>query len=900
MSPPQTRRMTRNVTKHVRNKAKLVAKGYTQEERIDYDEVFALVARIEAIRLFLAYASFKDFIVYQMDVKSALLYGKIQEEVYVCQPLGFKDPKFPDRVYKVEKALYGLHQAPRAWYETLSTYLLENGFQRGKIDKTLFIKRIKGDIILVQVYVDDIIFGATKKELCTEFKKLMHKKFQIGSMGELTFFLGIQVMKKEDRIFISQDKYVDEILKKFGFSTMKTTSTPIETSKPLLKNPEAKDVDVYLYRLMIGSLMYLTASRPDIIYLKGQPKLGLWYPKDLPFDLKAYNDSDYASASLDKKSTTGVEGEGSGQPIEPQHTPTTASPYHIEPIPNVASSSHPKKTKKHRKTKIKATKISQSSGLTILGADETVHEERRDSMERAATTTASLDAEQDSGNIIRTQSMAILNKPSPQGTGLGSGPRRQETILGGAAAQTREYKDCVDLETTNLKKRVKSLGDQEDASNHGRNMAKFDQDEGIFFPENVETQGRYGHDLEVNTASTSITTANINITTAEPVTTASVPVTTAGVSVSTAEPSNPPTITTLMEDEDLIIAQTLMEMKSEKSKEKSKEKKNQLQAELEKEARSARQREEEANVALIEEWDNMKAMMDADYELCARLQAEEQRELTIKERSKLFVELMDKRKKHFAKLRAKEIRRKPPTKAQKRNQMCTYLKNMAGFTHNQLKNKSFEEIQKAFDKTMSWINSFVPIDYEVVEGSGKKAKSSGKEAVSKKRTEIVPKDDEAVNVESLATKYPIVDWKTHILAEVKMYYEIIRADGSTKYYRIFSAMLDDFNRQDVLDLYRLVKERFETTSLEGYDRLLLRDLITLFELKNKYPLTQEMLSRMLSRRLEVDHESEMAFELLRFTISQGRIVGIKRHLNDVEVTAARYGVTTATYSYYYW
>nr|GEY39062.1 hypothetical protein [Tanacetum cinerariifolium] len=177
----------------VRNKARLVAQGYTQEEGIDYDEVFALVARIEAIRIFFAYASFKDFIVYQMDVKSAFLYEKIEEEVYVCQPPGFKDPEFLDRVYKVEKALYGLHQAPRAWYETLSTYLLDNGFHKGQIDKTLFIKRFKSNILLVQVYVDDIIFGSTRKKLCTEYEKLMHKKFQMSFMGELTFFLGLQV-----------------------------------------------------------------------------------------------------------------------------------------------------------------------------------------------------------------------------------------------------------------------------------------------------------------------------------------------------------------------------------------------------------------------------------------------------------------------------------------------------------------------------------------------------------------------------------------------------------------------------------------------------------------------------------------------------------------------------------
>ncbi|GKD88467.1 putative ribonuclease H-like domain-containing protein, partial [Tanacetum coccineum] len=220
----------------IRNKARLVAQGYTQKEGINYDEVFALVARIEAIRLFLAYASFKDFVVYQMDVKSAFLYGKIEEEVYVCQPPVFKDLEFPNRVYKIEKALYGLNQAPRAWYETLSTYLLDNGFQRGIIDKTLFIKKVKGDIILVQVYIDDIIFGSIKKNLCTEFKKLMHKKFQMSSMGELTFFLGLQVTQKNDGVFINQDKYVDEILKKFGFSTMKITSTPMETSKPSMKD----------------------------------------------------------------------------------------------------------------------------------------------------------------------------------------------------------------------------------------------------------------------------------------------------------------------------------------------------------------------------------------------------------------------------------------------------------------------------------------------------------------------------------------------------------------------------------------------------------------------------------------------------------------------------------------
>ncbi|GKA99189.1 putative ribonuclease H-like domain-containing protein [Tanacetum coccineum] len=226
--------------------------------------------------------------------KRAIGLKQSEEEVYVSQPPGFVDPEFPNRVYKVEKALYGLHQAPRAWYETLSTYLLENGFRRGTIDKTLFIKKIKNDILLVQVYVDAIIFGSTKKSLSTEFERLMHKRFPMSSMGELTFFLGLQVEQRQDGIFLSQDKYVYDILNKFVFSRVKTATTPIETHKPLSKDADGTDVDVHLYRSMIRSLMYLTSSRQHVCC----------YPKDSPLDLIAFSDSDYAGASLDRKSTT--------------------------------------------------------------------------------------------------------------------------------------------------------------------------------------------------------------------------------------------------------------------------------------------------------------------------------------------------------------------------------------------------------------------------------------------------------------------------------------------------------------------------------------------------------------------------------------------------------------------
>ncbi|GKA29041.1 putative ribonuclease H-like domain-containing protein [Tanacetum coccineum] len=471
----------------VRNKARLVAQGYTQEEGIDYDEVFAPVARIEAIRLFLAYASFMGFIVYQMDVKSAFLYGTIEEEVYVCQPPSFEDPQFPDKVYKVEKALYGLHQAPRAWYETLSTYLIENGFRRGTIDKTLFIKKDKGDILLVQVYVDDIIFGSTKKSLCDEFEGLMHKRFQMSSMGELTFFLGLQVQQKDDGIFISQDKYVTDILKKFDFATVRTTSTPMETNKALLKDEEATDVDVHLYRSMIGSLMYLTASRPDIMfvvcacarfqvtpktlhlhamkrifrYLKGQPKLGLWYPRDSPFDLEAFSDSDYVGASLDRKSTTGGCQFLGRRLISWQCKKQTIVANSTTEAEYVAAANCCGQTQKPRKAK-RTTEISQSSGPIPLVTYETVIKEWEDRMERAATTASSLEAEQDSGNINRTQSMATLNESFPQGTNSGSGPRCQDTILGGAEAQIR-FEAASKQSNDPPLSRVNTLGSGEDS-----------------------------------------------------------------------------------------------------------------------------------------------------------------------------------------------------------------------------------------------------------------------------------------------------------------------------------------------------------------------------------------------------------------------------------------------------
>ncbi|GJR78482.1 putative ribonuclease H-like domain-containing protein [Tanacetum coccineum] len=240
----------------VRNKARLVAQGHRQEEGIDYDEVFAPVARIKTIRLFLAFASYMGFMVYQMDVKSAFLYGEIDEEVYVTQPKGFEDPHFPKHVYKVVKALYGLHQAPRAWSMWMTLFL---GLQRRP--------------------------GVMKGE------------FEISAMGELTFFLGLQVKQKTDGIFISQDKYVQDMLKKFDMESVRTATTPYEASKLKSKDEPDDDVNVRLYRSMIVKKIFK--------YLKGQLKLGLWCPRDSPFVLEAYSDSDYAGSHGDRKPTTG-------------------------------------------------------------------------------------------------------------------------------------------------------------------------------------------------------------------------------------------------------------------------------------------------------------------------------------------------------------------------------------------------------------------------------------------------------------------------------------------------------------------------------------------------------------------------------------------------------------------
>ncbi|GJZ60005.1 retrovirus-related pol polyprotein from transposon TNT 1-94 [Tanacetum coccineum] len=315
-----------------RNKARLVAQGYNQQEGIDYDETYAPVARLESIRILLAYACALDFKLYQMDVKSAFLNGFINEEVYVAQPPGFIDFAKPNYVYKLKKALYGLKQAPKAWYDRLKAFLIKHNYSMGMVDNTLFTKKKDSNIIIVQIYVDDIIFGSTCQEMCDDFAKIMHDEFEMSMMGELNFFLGLQIKQLDDGIFFNQSKYIKEMLKKFGLEDSKPIKTPISTETKLTRDEEGESVDNTKYRGMIGSLLYLTASRPDIMfsvclcarfqedpktshleavkrifrYIKGTMHLGLWYPKGSGIETIVYADSDHAGDYVDRKSTSGV------------------------------------------------------------------------------------------------------------------------------------------------------------------------------------------------------------------------------------------------------------------------------------------------------------------------------------------------------------------------------------------------------------------------------------------------------------------------------------------------------------------------------------------------------------------------------------------------------------------
>nr|GEU41770.1 uncharacterized mitochondrial protein AtMg00810-like [Tanacetum cinerariifolium] len=689
----------------VRNKARLVAQGHRQEEGIDYDEVFAPVARIEAIMIFLVFASFMGCIVYQIDVKSAFLYGTIEEEM--------------------------------------------------------------------------------------------------SSIGDLTFFLGLQVKQSEEGIFISQDKYVAKILKKFDLSSVKTASTLIETQKTLVKDEEATDVDVHLYRSMIGSLMYLTASRPDIMYLKSQPKLGLWYPRDSPFNLEAYSDSDYVRANLDRKPTTGGY----------QFLCRRLISWQCKKQTIVATFT----------TKAEYVVATNCCGQEIGLGDR----------HRRQETTLGV-------HMLRLDDLTDFVPPTPHDSPLlrghipGSDEGRPNllelmnicTQLSNRVLALEEAKTTQDKVITRLKLRVRMLEKKRKARTSQPIKRRL-------FKGRVETSTdkSLGEDASKQRRNDD-KTEELNLTDG---------------------------------------ADTEVTVEDKGNGEKGGSIADQVSTELDKAQKEKQKQKKATIVALTEEFDEIQAKMDADHKLAVRMTYEEQEKYTIEERARLLAKYFERRKKQLATERAEAIRNKPPIKSQVKNKMITYLKHMGNYTHQQLNHKTFEELQKLYQKEQMWINDFVPmnskkegkklVEPESKDKKGKRIKrvadSALKQKYSKKQKMmqeqestksdeeesadyghenkelrmwliVVSNEEETVDQEILSTNYPRVDWESQISGNVDMedlhVYKIIKANGNTIYHKSLSIMLRKFDRQDLVDLHRLVMKRFEDNTPEGYNLLLCRNL----------------------------------------------------------------------------
>lgn len=315
-----------------KHKARLVAKGYSQQHGIDYSEVFAPVARWDTIRSILALAAIRGWCIYQLDVKSAFLHGELTETVFVEQPQGYQRQGENDKVYKLKKALYGLKQAPRAWYSKIESYFIKEGFEKCSSEHTLFVKTNSEEkILIVSIYVDDLIFTGNDEQLFEKFKNSMKQQFDMSDLGKMRYFLGIEVLQTEEGIFICQNKYAKEVLERFGMERSKPVHNPMVPGNKLSKEGSGEAVDSTIYKQMVGSLMYLTATRPDLMfavclisrymgrptqlhlqaakrilrYLKGTTELGILYRRGTKEELFAFTDSDYAGDVDDRKSTSG-------------------------------------------------------------------------------------------------------------------------------------------------------------------------------------------------------------------------------------------------------------------------------------------------------------------------------------------------------------------------------------------------------------------------------------------------------------------------------------------------------------------------------------------------------------------------------------------------------------------
>ncbi|GJZ15663.1 retrovirus-related pol polyprotein from transposon TNT 1-94 [Tanacetum coccineum] len=658
-----------------------VVRGYRQKEGIDFEESFAPVARMEAIRIFLAYAAHKSFTMFQMDVKTAFLHGTLKEDVYVCQPEGFIDADHPSHVYKLKKALYGLKQAPRAWYDKLSMFLLQNHFFKGTINPTLFIRRFDDDILVVQVYVDDIIFGST------------HPRME----------------------------------------TYDPVGTPMKIKDRLDLDKNGSLVDATKYHSMIGALMYLTSSRPDIVhatclcaryqakptekhlkevkrifrYLRGTVNTGLWYTKDSGFELTGFLDADYAGCKDTFKSTSGgpqILGEKlksaiamSCNLVQHSRTKHIAVRYHF--------------IKEHvEKGTIELYFVKMDYQLADLFTKALPVDQFNYLVRRLVPHPSDSTADVPNEEYVPTQlkNPLLSEDASNQGRRIEDIEKADEVSLVDETQGRSDDAEMFDTDTL--------IGNEVFAKN---DMIEKDQDVipkevSIAAPSTTAVSPPVITEVEITLAQTlaKLKSAKSKVVIQEPVQITAI-----------TTPSTIPKakgITFRDASESITRIPTSVSSSSIKDKGKAKmdepevplKKKDQIaldeemarnleaqiQAELIEEERLARKKEEEANIALIESWDNTQAMMEADFELAQRLQAEEQGEITIEERSRLF-----------------------------------------------LKSKSYDEIQKLFDNEMKRVNTFIPMDSEVV-----KSKEGTEE--SSKRTEDELESDKSKKAESSEKK----------------------------------------------------------------------------------------------------------------------------------------------------